>query len=601
LLVGVWLLKEDAPQLDEDELRALVTPETICQYESMMAEQQRLSDAELIFYDPFNLHQFEEEVEESGGVDDNSRGKTTKIRSKELEELTTAAPWNTTANFLNAIQGRCTLKLRGIGDPSGRSEAFSFVKAPGEKGTSSSVANSVGSDYRQDISRIWESHINSISQGAINAVNLSAGNNINVSATMTTSTSVATISSSAPSFPEGCKLVISRRFGADQWVCEEITDPLVIRAYLRVRQNCASSSAADKKLRRAFVAPDALPTLSASDAAPLSTVKTKKKPASKEAGGLGTKTLKKPATTVQTTSMNATTAEKSLQIKCGACGQVGHMRTNRICPMFSDGSGSTISSIVTSSSATTGPELKLKLKLSTNTLISSNESIYPSPVLLPVSQRPKGPEIEPLQRKRPRRKLTAKQVHAQFLASQSIQVKSKLAALSTILISIVDGLILLPSTLAFHKPVPRKLYPLYYKLISHPIDLSSIRSKAVALSYKNSQEFLEDFNLLLSNCVTFNGQEAPLSDVARDMLARVKVSLESEEIKEIDTFLEQNISKNENQERFTDNNEDEDDKVHIEIDQGDDVSIMTDQEEEASTATADVDAYINDTAIESCC
>lgn len=562
-------MKEDAPQLDEDELRALVAPEAICQYESMMAEQQRLSDAELIFYDPFNSQQFEEDFEETGtgaaGTDENPRNKTTKIKSKELEELTTAAPWNTTANFLSAVQGRCTLKLRGIGDPSGRSEAFSFVKAPGEKGTSSSVANSVGSEYRQDISRIWESHINSLSQGAINPGVLNS-NNTNVSAGNINSVNTSV----SPSLPEGCKLVISRRFGADQWINEEITDPLIIRAYLRVRQQSSISSAADKKLRRGFIAPDALPTLSASDAAPLSIVKTKK-PVSKAP------TVKpKPAKKSATITASASTAEKNLQIKCGACGQVGHMRTNRICPMFSDVSGGSTNSSLINSSSVAVPELKLKLKLSTaTTSASSNESIYPSPVLLPVSHRSKGPEIEPLQRKRPRRKLTVKQLHAQFLSSQSVQVKSKLAALSTILISIVDALILLPTTPAFHKPVPRKLYPLYYKLISHPIDLSSIRSKAVALSYKNSQEFLEDFDLLLSNCVTFNGQEAPLSDVARDMLYRVKTSIESDEIKEIDTFLKENIRMINND----DNNMDNDNDRQVQIDQGDDVSIMTDQEE----------------------
>ena len=69
--------------------------------------------------------------------------------------------------LFGAVAGRCTLKLRGYGDPSGRGEAFSFVKAPGEKGTSSAVANSAGSEYRQDISRIWESHINSLSGGVV--------------------------------------------------------------------------------------------------------------------------------------------------------------------------------------------------------------------------------------------------------------------------------------------------------------------------------------------------------------------------------------------------------------------------------------------------
>lgn len=204
-----------------------------------------------------------------------------------------------------------------------------------------------------------------------------------------------------------------------------------------------------------------------------------------------------------------------------------------------------------------------------NSTVSSNESIYPSPVLLPVSHRPKGPPIEPLQssRKRPRKKLTPKQLHAQFLAAQSVAVKAKLAELSTALISLVDSLLVLPTTPAFHKPVPRKLYPLYYKLIAQPIDLGTIRSKAVALSYKSSDEFVQDFLLLRDNCIKFNGTEAPLSDVARDMLEKIQSGiLGNDQIKEIDAFLLQNISNvSENSETINDH--------------GDEISILTDHEE----------------------
>lgn len=576
-------MKEDAPQLDEDELRSLVTPEAICQYESMMAEQQRLTDAEIILHDPFNTNTA---APVSEVTDENEEGRPGKAKSKELEELTSAAPWNTTANFLGAVQGRCTLKLRGLGDPSGRGEAFSFVKAPGEKGTSSAVANSIGSEYRQDISRIWEAHINSLSTGTSSSVPAS---------TSTTNHqqqhAVNQPQYNTSSIPEQAKLVISRRFGVDQWITEEITDPLIIKAYLRVRQQQASSTV--DKSRRGFVAPDSLPTLSASDAAPLSTATTKtvkkqqKRPPSSQ---------KSTTSTSISTNSNAQSIEsRNIQIKCGACGNVGHMRTNRICPMFTESpdpaASTTTNTLNVPTSTTVLPKLKLKLSsnstssnVSSNSAasISSNESIYPSPVLLPVSHRPKGPPIEPIQtiRKRPR-KLTPKQLHAQFLASQSIQVRSKLAALSTILISIVDSLILLPSTPAFHKPVSRKLYPLYYKLISNPIDLSTIRTKAVALTYKSSSEFLDDFKLLRDNCETFNGKEAPLSEVARDMLTRVQNSInENEQVHEADNFLKENIKL-----------ETSDDSENVQIENCE-VSILTDGESEDVKAKQEEDETV---------
>ena len=115
------------------------------------------------------------------------------------------------------------------------------------------------------------------------------------------------------------------------------------------------------------------------------------------------------------------------------------------------------------------------------------------------------------------------------------------------------------------------------KLIKSPIDLSTIRAKAVALSYKSSNDLIDDFKMLLSNCETFNGKDSPLTDVARDMLIRVENFVDTSEIKEIDDFLLKNIVN-------IDNNNKDDRKEFSIIsnhqNQGENVSILTDQEEE---------------------
>ena len=51
-----------------------------------------------------------------------------------LEEELHLTPWNLTGNFVNAMQGKGLLQLAGVGDPSGRGEAFSYLKMP-QKGT----------------------------------------------------------------------------------------------------------------------------------------------------------------------------------------------------------------------------------------------------------------------------------------------------------------------------------------------------------------------------------------------------------------------------------------------------------------------------------
>lgn len=558
----------------------------------MMAEQQRIADAELLLFNPLsstsntdtnaNTEDIDDSESETATTTAPNKRRTAKL-NPQIEELASAAPWNTTANFLTAVNSRISLKLRGIGDPSGRGEAFSFVKAPGEKGISS--AATAGTEYRQEITKIWESQMQALSNGSLNS----------------STTSIST-PLTANSLPSSCTLKISRRFGADQWIHEEISDPLVIAAYLKIRPQKSStnstSSSNDKKFRRGFMAPTALPLLSASDAMPLSDPRAtnavkRKRPAAGTCENIG-KPRKKAVLSTSTSTPFAAVVDKNIQIKCGACGQIGHMRTNRVCPYFD-----TVPPPLPPSQPPTiiaqnyNLNLKLKIKLTTagdigntankqNTSISpsdSTDSLYPSPVMIPVTlPRPKGPPIQPLQRIRKiPRKLTPKQLHSQFLTNQTVEVRGKLAELSTFLIAILDALLLLPTTPAFHKPVPKRLYPLYYKIIKSPIDLTTMRAKAVDFQYSSSLNFRNDFELLLENCAQFNGKDSALCDVARDMLTRVDASIEAnDEIHTINSFLRSNL-------HFPDSgfiNED------IIVDSAD-VSILTDPEDEDEEEVAE--------------
>lgn len=566
---GVWLLRTDAPQLDEDDLRNLMTPEMVCAYESMMAGQQRISDAELLFFDPLAkdagksssaLDEVVEDIQsETESVSTSptatatakKRTRPASALSGPLADFVRTTPWQLAGNFLSAVQGRTALQLRGIGDPSGHGEAFSFVKASisnmifAKPGT---TLTPTSNEYRQEVSKIWEAQVTA----------LSASNQIRSEPVIP--------DSFVPVVARGSKLTIQRKVG-DETVSETIEDPLVIAAYLRSRLQAAAVQS-DKKLRRGFVAPDALPVLSGADM-----LKNAPAPPPK----------KQP--TARPVKSLSSASSKNLQIKCGACGQIGHMRTNRVCPLFGqappESSATASSASVAEASAPVVGGLKLKLKVavseqnnsasSNDSTLSSTDSIFPSPVLVPVSHRPKGPPIQPLPskpRKRPR-KLTPKQQHALFLSKLSAENRAQLVALSSHLVALVDAMIALPSTLAFHKPVSRRLYPLYYKMIAHPIDLSSIRSKAVALTYLKSADLVDDFLLMARNCDRFNGQGSPLSVVAWDMVERIKAGIDTDAVKEVDDYLIKNV-KPPTAEDATE------DEAHEEIE----VSIVTDAEDD---------------------
>ena len=102
-----WEMKPGDPIPDEEQIQTLIRPEEVCLLESMQVGQQYLHDA--------GYNDEDDEEDEAKEADDQT-----------LEQE--MAPWKTSKNFIHATQGKAMLKLHGDGDPSGRGEAFSFMK-----------------------------------------------------------------------------------------------------------------------------------------------------------------------------------------------------------------------------------------------------------------------------------------------------------------------------------------------------------------------------------------------------------------------------------------------------------------------------------------
>lgn len=103
---GFWRLKEQVTIPTDAEMLKMVTPEQVVLQEGMQVGQRHLQDAG-----------FGESAE---NVKDEDEGKLS------IEQQ--LAPWITTKNFLQATQAKAMLRLHGEGDPSGRGEAFSFIR-----------------------------------------------------------------------------------------------------------------------------------------------------------------------------------------------------------------------------------------------------------------------------------------------------------------------------------------------------------------------------------------------------------------------------------------------------------------------------------------
>ena len=77
--------------------------------------------------------------------------------------------------------------------------------------------------------------------------------------------------------------------------------------------------------------------------------------------------------------------------------------------------------------------------------------------------------------------------------------------LNEIFEDIIDSCIKIDLSKLFHKPVKKKEYPDYFEIIKNPIDLYEMKNKTKRSEYKNKDQFLDDFNLLVRNCDLYNG------------------------------------------------------------------------------------------------
>lgn len=126
---GLWEMKPGEALTDEGQIRAMIKPEDLCLLEAMQVGVRNLEDAG-----------YSKDIDEDDGKD-----------SMSLEQQLT--PWTSSKNFIHATQGKAMLQLHGEGDPSGRGEAFSFVRTS-MKGGFKDIGESI--DEKMDKQRLKE-------------------------------------------------------------------------------------------------------------------------------------------------------------------------------------------------------------------------------------------------------------------------------------------------------------------------------------------------------------------------------------------------------------------------------------------------------------
>lgn len=539
---GTWLLKVDAPSLGEDDLRALVTPEQVCIYEAMLAGQQRMMDAGLI-NDTTSAVLEDDANDDSKSADDDQSSQhqqetSTNPSISAAKQANQAAPWSLSSGFLNAINSNGMVRLDGLGDPSGRGEMFSFVKGTPPSLQVSKVTDDssladvfrksrnnaeLQSLFNQEKRRIWETQVKALTSKEIplSSVVHQYNNNVNTETPDTDSQSQQSQSHH--------KLVIKRSSMVNGVVVEqseEVTDPKVIAVYLKQRQQFDV-----KKKRRA----------NAVLAANVS--KQRKKRQREEQQALFGDAISGDAT-ADGNEKQSLRAKKEVNVRCGACGAFGHMRTNRICPLYGSGGSAEPAQVAPDEQAAVRVEgTKLSINAEALNRIVEQERSFKFKIQLSRGQSASSSMSDmnnsdgtttTVKVPKPRPKKT-NPLDA-FLQSHPDR-QPQLQAFNQVLVKLVERLMAEPDAWPFLKPVSRRDYPHYYRMISRPIDLSTIRTAALKNRYLHAAELLAKVQLMANNCLQFNRADHVFTAVAFRLLDMAREWCGGEEVRGAEAAL----------------------------------------------------------------
>ncbi|TFK30851.1 atypical/TAF1 protein kinase [Coprinopsis marcescibilis] len=335
---GFWRLKSSWTLPSDVEMLKMVGPEQVVLTESMQVGQRHLQDS--------GYSQAE--------VSDGDESKLS------IEQQ--LAPWITTKNFLYATQAKAMLRLHGEGDPSGRGEAFSFIRismkdifvkagedydqklAEAESRPKSAHRYNVAEQqliYKSEIERIWKAQYDSLSRKdepplteederrhkqRMDAPLPGPEPSTRNSPAFSRASSVDREGSVGP---DGGKRVLRiRRLIDGEWQTEIIRDPAVIRAYVRGKQaleeestladHLAPTGDADKDKRAKKRLEEEIARM--------------KKNQERRLHRKNAKIVKEGGVPMQ---LNRPLKPDTTR-RCGHCGQQGHMKTNRKCPRWAE-------------------------------------------------------------------------------------------------------------------------------------------------------------------------------------------------------------------------------------------------------------------------
>ncbi|XP_038150445.1 transcription initiation factor TFIID subunit 1 isoform X3 [Cyprinodon tularosa] len=226
-----------------------------------------------------------------------------------------------------------------------------------------------------------------------------------------------------------------------------------------------------------------------------------------------------------------------VKLKCGACGAIGHMRTNKFCPLYYQNNAPPSNPVA----MTEEQEEELEktvihndneelIKVEGTKIVLGKQLIESADEVRRKSLVLKFPKQQLPQKKKRR---VGSAAHCDYLNKPHKAIHRRrtdpMVTLSSVLEGIINDMRDHPNTYPFHTPVNAKVVKDYYKIINRPMDLQTLRENVRKRMYPSREEFREAVELIVKNSATYNGAKHPITQVAQSMLDLCDAKLKEKE------------------------------------------------------------------------
>ncbi|XP_063288812.1 transcription initiation factor TFIID subunit 1 isoform X2 [Pelobates fuscus] len=228
-----------------------------------------------------------------------------------------------------------------------------------------------------------------------------------------------------------------------------------------------------------------------------------------------------------------------LKLKCGACGAIGHMRTNKFCPLYYQTNAPPSNPVA----MTEEQEEELEktvihndneelIKVEGTKIVLGKQLIESADEVRRKSLVLKFPKQQLPQKKKRR---VGSTVHCDYLNRPHKSIHRRrtdpMVTLSSVLESIINDMRDMSNSYPFHSPVNAKVVKDYYKIVTNPMDLQTLRENVRKRMYPSREEFREQVELIVKNSILYNGPKHSLTQISQVMLDLCDEKLKEKEDK----------------------------------------------------------------------